>query len=341
MSGLKPLAVIFGCASTELTAAERAFFKACNPLGFILFQRNCETPKQVRKLVDELRACVGRNDAPLLIDQEGGRVARLKPPPWPEFPSAKAYGDVFARDKEAGEEAAALGGRLIAEELSALGINVNCAPVLDVPHVGADPVVGDRAFATDVDVVARLARAFMGGLMAGGVAGVIKHVPGHGRALVDSHKDLPRVEASVDDLRATDFAPFKAMHMAPWAMSAHVMYTALDPDHPATMSSVVIEDTIRRHIGFRGLLVSDDLSMKALSGDFADRARRCLRAGCDIALHCNGEMDEMKQIAEGAFPMTRASWARYKLGDFQRAAATRLDFNAKEARRRFERLLDI
>ncbi len=291
MSGPKPLAVIFGCASTQLTAQEKAFFTDCNPLGFILFQRNCETPEQVRALVDDLRACTGREKTPVLIDQEGGRVARLKPPHWPEFPPAKAYGDVFARDEKAGEEAAMLGGRLIAVELSALGITVNCAPVLDLAHPGADPVVGDRAFAADAAIVARLARAFMGGLMAGGVAAVVKHVPGHGRALVDSHKGLPCVDASLDDLQTTDFVPFKALNMAPWAMSAHVTYTALDPDHPATLSPLVIEDTIRRHIGFRGILLSDDLSMKALSGDFAHRARACLQAGCDVALHCNGDVD--------------------------------------------------
>ena len=335
----KPLAVIFGCSGLTLTDAERAFFTKTNPLGFILFQRNCETRTQVKKLVSDLRACVGHAAAPVLIDQEGGRVARLKPPHWPAFPPAKAYADLFAQDQEKGVEAAYLGGRLIAYELAQLGITVDCAPVLDVLQSGADPIIGDRAFGPDVTTIVRTAKAFTDGLMAGGITAVIKHVPGHGRALIDSHKDLPRVDASVADLQDTDFAPFKALHMAPWAMTAHVVYEALDADHPATTSVPVIEDVIRRHIGFRGLLLSDDLSMKALSGGFEDRARACLEAGCDVALHCNGDMDEMRQVARGAFPMTRASWARYKMSELQCASATRPEFNAKTARKRFDELL--
>jgi len=322
-----------------LTDAERAFFSATNPLGFILFQRNCETPAQVKKLVADLRACVDRPDAPVLIDQEGGRVARLRPPHWPEFPAAKVYADLYAQDPERGLEAAQLGGRLIAAELSALGITVDCAPVLDVPQPGADPIIGDRAFGPDVHTIVHTAKAFMEGMKAGGVAAVIKHVPGHGRALVDSHKDLPRVDASLEDLAAVDFAPFRALHMAPWAMTAHVVYTALDAARPATTSPVVIEEVIRRQIGFRGVLLSDDLSMKALSGDFSQRAEASLEAGCDVALHCNGDMEEMQAVAQGAFPMTRAPWARYKMSEFHRASATRLEFNAKKARKRFDELL--
>lgn len=337
----KPLAAIFGCSGLELTAAEKAFFTAANPLGFILFQRNCDTPKQVQALVGALRATVGRADAPVLIDQEGGRVARLKPPHWPAFPAAKAYADLYAQNPDAGAEAAWHGGRLIAHELAALGIDVDCAPVLDVPQPGADPIIGDRAFGPGVATITRLAKAFMDGLMAGGVAAVIKHVPGHGRALVDSHLALPRVEASRAELVETDFAPFKTLHTAPWAMTAHVVYTDLDPGNPATTSPSVIEDVIRRHIGFRGVLLSDDLSMKALSGGFADRARAALEAGCDVALHCNGNMEEMTQVAQGAFPMTRAAWARYKLSQLHRAAATRPDFNPQKARARFDQLLGL
>lgn len=330
---------MFGCAGPELLAEERAFFADTDPLGFILFQRNCETPAQVQKLVQDLRASVGRADAPVLIDQEGGRVARLKPPHWPEFPPAMAYADLYALDAAAGLEAANLGGRLIAHELAALGVTVDCAPVLDVPQPGADPIIGDRAFGRDVETISALAKAFSDGLMAGGVASVIKHVPGHGRALVDSHKDLPHVDAARAELETCDFAPFKALHAAPWAMTAHVVYASLDAANPATTSADVIEHVIRRRIGFRGVLLSDDLSMKALSGGFADRAAACLEAGCDVALHCNGDMPEMAQVAQGAFPMTRASWARYKMSELHRTGATRLTFDAKKARARFDHLL--
>ena len=342
MPNPKPLAVIFGCSGEELTPEERAFFTEIQPLGFILFQRNCTTPDQVRALVKELRACVAHADAPVLIDQEGGRVARLKPPHWPDFPAAKAYADLYAQMPEKGLEAAKLGGRLIAHELAMLGISVDCAPVLDVPQSGADPIIGDRAFGPDAQTISVLAKAFMDGLMRGGVAPVIKHIPGHGRALVDSHKDLPVVDATHEDLQNTDFPPFRALHMAAWAMTAHVVYTALDADRPATLSPAVIGDVIRKELGFQGLLVSDDLSMNALSGDFADRARACLDAGCDVALHCNGDMDEMLGVAQGASMMTRAAWSRYKLGELHRTGAHQpLETGAdhKLTRHRFDTLL--
>ena len=339
MPSPKPLATVFGCLGPTLSDAERAFFSRTQPLGFILFQYNCETPAQVKKLVADLRACVDHPNAPVMIDQEGGRVARLRPPHWPEFPAAKVYADLYAQNPDQGLEAAKLGGQLIAHELVQLGINVDCAPVLDLPQPGADPIIGNRAFGPDGATIVRVAKAFLDGLKEGGVAGVIKHIPGHGRALVDSHEYLPRVDASLEELQAIDFPPFKALHMAPWGMTAHVVYDALDPDRPATTSPVVIEDTIRRAIGFRGVLMSDSLSMKALSGDYADRARDCLEAGCDVALHCNGDMAEMVEVARGAFPMTRASWARYKMSELHRASATRLDFNAKKARKRFDELL--
>ena len=334
--------MVFGCSGLVLTPEERAFFGESNPLGFILFQRNCDTPTQVRALVDDLRATVGRADAPVLIDQEGGRVARLKPPHWPEFPPAKVYADLYARDPDAGVEASTLGGRLIAHELAALGITIDCAPVLDVPRVGADPIIGDRAFGEDAATISTLAKAFMGGLMKGGVAPVIKHIPGHGRAPVDSHMDLPVVDASREDLEATDFAPFRAVHMAAWAMTAHVVYSDLDAQNPATLSASVIGDVIRKHIGFQGVLVSDDLSMKALGGDFADRARGCLAAGCDVALHCNGDMGEMVQVAQGASEMTRAAWSRYKLGELHRTTAAQpfeTGADCTQARHRFDTLM--
>jgi beta-N-acetylhexosaminidase len=342
----KPSAVVFGCSGRELTSEEHAFFRATNPLGLILFQRNCDSPKQVRALVEAFRACVGRDDAAVMIDQEGGRVARLKPPHWPEFPAAKAYADLFAKDPDQGLEAAKLGGRLIGHELADLGISIDCAPVLDVPQPGADPIIGDRAFGPDVDTIVQLAKAFMDGLMKGGITPVIKHIPGHGRALVDSHKDLPLVNAALEDLQAVDFAPFRALHMAGWAMTAHVVYAALDPDLPATLSPGIIENVIRRQLGFQGVLVSDDLSMKALSGSFVERTRACLKAGCDVALHCNGNMDEMAQVAEGVAvdgsEMTRGGWARYKMSKLLTASATKPFASKKEqakARHRFDTLL--
>jgi len=336
------LAAVFGCSGLELTAQERAFFSDVDPLGFILFQRNCDTPDQVRALVDALRDAVGRTDAPVMIDQEGGRVARLKPPHWPEFPAAKAFADLFAQNPDHGAEVSTLGGRLIAHELADLGITIDCAPVLDVPQPGSDPIIGDRAFGADVATISVLAKAFMSGLMKGGVAPIIKHIPGHGRALVDSHKDLPVVDASREDLQNTDFAPFRALHMAAWAMTAHVVYSSLDPEHPATLSASVINEVIRKQIGFQGVLVSDDLSMKALSGGFADRTRAALQAGCDVALHCNGDMDEMVQVAQGASQMTRAAWSRYKLGELHRTTAAQpfeTEAERLDARRRFDTLL--
>ena len=342
MPSPKPHAVVFGCSGLELSAEERAFFQDVQPLGFILFQRNCDTPNQVRALVQDLRGTVNHAHAPVLIDQEGGRVARLKPPHWPEFPSAIRYAELYADDADKGLEAAALGGRLIAHELAALDITVDCAPVLDVPQPGADPIIGDRAFGHDIDTISVLAKAFMDGLMKGGVAPVIKHIPGHGRALVDSHKDLPVVDAPLDQLQSIDFPPFRALHMAPWAMTAHVVYTALDGDAPATHSATVIENVIRKELGFQGLVVSDDLSMKALSGGFADRARACLDAGCDVALHCNGDLAEMTEVAQGVSEMTRTAWSRYKLGDLHRASAAQ-PFETEDAHRaarlRFDTLL--
>ncbi|MBM6596116.1 beta-N-acetylhexosaminidase [Microvirga pudoricolor] len=293
-------AFIAGCSGLELTPQERAFFREALPWGFILFRRNIDNPAQVRALCDALRETVGRADAPILIDQEGGRVQRMGPPHWPKYPSGRTYGRLHAEDPVAQREIARLGARLIAHDLLSVGINVDCLPVLDVPVEGAHDVIGDRAYAREPDKVAVLGRAAAEGLLAGGVLPVIKHVPGHGRAGVDSHLSLPVVDASMDELESRDFKPFRILADMPLAMSAHVVYTALDPDNPATTSARVVQDVIRSRIGFDGLLMTDDLSMQALSGTFRDRAEAAIRAGCDMLLHCNGRLDEMAPVAEAA-----------------------------------------
>ena len=288
--------VIFSCAGLTLTPAERDFFHLTHPLGFILFDRNCQTPDQVRRLTQDLRDCAARDDLLILIDQEGGEVARLKPPHWPRFPAARDYGALYQRDVEAAQEGVYIGARLMADELTKLGINVNCLPVLDVPVPEADPVIGSRAYSEHPEVVAGLGRSAAAGLRAGGVLPVIKHIPGHGRAREDSHLACPVVEASREAL-AADFLPFRALSDQPLAMTAHLVYEALDSVHPATLSRRIINDIVRGEIGFDGLLLSDDLSMGALAGSLADRAAGALAAGCDIVLHCSGDLDEMRAIA--------------------------------------------
>jgi beta-N-acetylhexosaminidase len=291
-------ACILGCSGTQLTDGERDFFAEVQPWGFILFRRNIETPAQVRALTAALRAVVDRPDAPILVDQEGGRVQRLGPPHWRRYPPARWFGEQGA-DMAARCATARLGARLIAHDLFAVGITVDCLPVLDVPTPGAHDVIGDRAYADDPRAVATLGRAAAEGLIAGGVLPVIKHIPGHGRAGADSHLALPIVDADVRTLAARDFAPFAALADMPMAMTAHVVYAAIDAARPATMSPVVIGEVIRLDIGFDGLLISDDLSMRALSGGLADRARDALAAGCDVVLHCNGEMAEMASVVGG------------------------------------------
>jgi beta-N-acetylhexosaminidase len=324
-----PLAVLFGCAGLELGAEERAFFAAAAPLGFILFRRNCADPGQVTRLVRSLREIVGRADAPVLIDQEGGRVARLGPPHWPAYP---APARIAARGGAAAEEAARLGARLIADDLARLGVSVDCHPLLDLGLAGADPVIGDRAWSDDPAEVARLGRAAAEGLLQGGVLPVVKHIPGHGRALVDSHRDLPRVTLSRAALEATDFAPFRALADMPWAMTAHIVYEAIDPDRPATLSPRVIGDIIRGSIGFDGMLISDDLSMGALTGDIAARAAATLAAGCDLILHCNAHIREMSDIAAAAQPLSDATMRRLARGEAMRRAPLPLDRATAEAR---------
>lgn len=331
-------AAIFGCAGPRLSPDERAFFSDARPWGFILFARNVETPDQVRGLVEDMRGCVGRPDAPVLIDQEGGRVQRLGPPHWRRYPPGRAYGLLAERDPRAGRETAWLGARLMADDLAKLGINVDCLPVLDVPQSGAHDVIGDRAYGETPDRVAALGRAAAEGLMAGGVLPVVKHIPGHGRAQADSHLALPVVDAALADLGARDFAPFRALSDMPMAMTAHVVYSAIDPQTPATTSRRVIETIVRGAIGFDGLLMSDDLSMKALSGDFAERARASLAAGCDMLLHCNGDMAEMKAVMDGGGPLSGRAEARADAA-LARIVRAPEPFDAEAGRARFDTAL--
>ena len=312
----KTSAAIYGCAGLRLSPGERDFFRQTQPYGFILFKRNIESPDQIRQLIGELRACVGRQDAPVLIDQEGGRVQRLGPPHWRVIPPARRFGELFAYDKRSGEEAAECNARIIAAELMDLGINVDCLPVLDVPVAGAHDIIGDRAFTAEPNGIAQLGAAVCRGLRQGGVMPIIKHIPGHGRARSDSHLELPVVDAALADLRATDFEAFRLVcdrtkgSADCWAMTAHVVYTAIDPRQPATTSSIVIEQFIRGEIGFNGPLISDDLSMKALSGGMSQRTERALQAGCDLVLHCNGEMAEMTEIAAVCPPLSERALQR-------------------------------
>ena len=334
---MTPNAVIFGCEGPVLSDWERAFFSDHNPLGFILFARNCEAPEQVRALVAALRATIGRAEAPVLIDQEGGRVARLKPPHWRAAPAPGRFGLIAGSDRERAHEAVRLNARLIAADLMDLGVTVNCAPALDLPTPGADAVIGDRAFGADAEIVADLGRAFCEGLLAGGVLPVIKHLPGHGRARVDSHLEMPVVETPRAELEMSDFRPFAALADAPWAMTGHVVYAAIDRDNPATLSRAVIDEVIRGFIGFDGVLVTDDLSMGALAGDFAGRAAAALAAGCDLVLHCNGEPGEMTEVARGATPLSAEAARRLAAAAARPAAPEAVDRAALTAR--LERLL--
>jgi beta-N-acetylhexosaminidase len=292
-------AFIAGCSGLELTPDERAFFRDAAPWGFILFKRNVEAPEQVRALADALRETVGRADAPILIDQEGGRVQRMGPPHWRRYPPGRVYGGLAVNDPLAGREVARLAARLIAHDLRSVGITVDCLPVLDVPVPGAHDIIGDRAYAEEPGAIAVLGRAAAEGLLAGGVLPVVKHIPGHGRAAADSHEALPVVHASRRELEV-DFEPFRILSDMPLAMTAHVVYTAFDAEDPATTSRKVVDEVIRGAIGFDGLLMSDDLSMKALSGSFRERTEAALAAGCDVALHCNGNLEEMQAVATGA-----------------------------------------
>jgi beta-N-acetylhexosaminidase len=289
-------AFITGVSGLELNAAEREFIRAERPWGFILFKRNIETPKQVALLVEELRKALGEPDAPVLIDQEGGRVQRLGPPHWPVYPPGAVFDTLYDIDSALGLTAARLSSRLIAADLADLGITVDCLPLADVPVAGADAVIGNRAYGTEPGKVAAIARAVTEGLEQGGVLPVLKHIPGHGRATADTHFRLPEVDTSKKELERTDFAAFQPLADLPMAMTAHVVFSALDPAHPATTSATIIEQVIRGVIGFQGLLMSDDVSMNALSGSIAERTRAIFAAGCDVVLHCNGKLDEMREV---------------------------------------------
>lgn len=330
-------AMILGCSGLTLNDAERAFFKQENPFGFILFNRNIESADQVLRLSDELRAVVDNPLTPILIDQEGGRVQRLRPPLVANYPSASQLGEVFQKDQETGLHAVWLMSRLHAFDLLSLGVNVNCLPVLDVPSPDGHEVIGTRAYSNSAEDVAKMGRMACDGLRAGGVLPVIKHIPGHGRAIADTHKELPTVTTSHAELSASDFIPFKALSDELMAMSAHVVFSDIDKNDPATTSSTVIKDIIRTEIGFGGLLMSDDVSMNALSGDLAQRTSRIFSAGCDIVLHCCGDMDEMEGVASNTPVLSGASLSRAEavLSSFSEPD----DIDEQDIRHEFEALI--
>ncbi|WLB58368.1 beta-N-acetylhexosaminidase [Bradyrhizobium japonicum] len=324
-------AFITGVSGTELTAVEREFIRAERPWGFILFKRNVEAPAQVAALVEELRAAVGAADAPVLIDQEGGRVQRLGPPHWPVYPPGAIFSTLYDTDSVLGLKAARLSTRLIASDLADLGITVDCLPLADVPVPGADAVIGNRAYGTEPGKVAAIARAVTEGLEQGGVLPVLKHIPGHGRATADTHFKLPTVDAPRDELDRTDFAAFKPLADLPMAMTAHVVFSAVDPAHPATTSATMITQVIRGVIGFQGLLMSDDVSMNALSGNIAERTRAIFAAGCDMALHCNGNIEEMREVAGQTPELSGTALARAKAALASRKAPQQFDRAAARA----------
>jgi beta-N-acetylhexosaminidase len=311
-------AFITAIAGLELTDAERAFMRTERPWGFILFKRNVDSPRQVAGMVAELRNLVGVSNAPVLIDQEGGRVQRLRLPHWPLYPAGAVFGALYDIDPALGLKAARLSNRLIAADLTDLGINVDCLPIADVPVPGADDVIGDRAYGTVPAKVAAIARAVTEGLEQGGVLPILKHIPGHGRAMADSHLQLPTVDTAESELQRIDFAAFKPLANLPMAMTAHVVFSALDPAQPATTSATIIERVIRGVIGFQGLLMSDDVCMNALAGSIAERTQAIVAAGCDMVLHCSGVLDEMHEVARHAPELSGKALERA-----QRALASR------------------
>ncbi len=318
-------AFVCGCLGPTLDHDERAFLKDADPLGVILFRRNVESPAQVAALTAEIRAILGR-EVMILVDQEGGRVQRLGPPHWRRYPAAARFAAIA--DPDARAVAIRLAARLIGEDLIRVGIDVDCLPVLDVPIEGAHDIIGDRAYARDPALVAKFGRAAADGMMDAGVLPIMKHVPGHGRAGADSHLALPVVEAGLAALEASDFVPFRANRDLPAAMTAHVVFTALDPERPATISPRVIGEIVRGAIGFDGLLFSDDLSMKALPGSFRDKAEGLFAAGVDIALHCNGDLSEAAEVAAVAPEIvgeTAARVARARAAMAQAAASPAFD----------------
>lgn len=333
---MSELAAILGLSGPRLTLSEKTFFRDVNPWGFILFSRNVETPDQVRRLCRDLREAVGR-DALIFVDQEGGRVQRLKAPHWRAYPPGATYARLYNDKPQTGIRAAFLGHRLIADDLRAVGISADCAPVLDLPQPGSDPIISDRALGDRTGQIVDLASAAMSGLMQGGVAPVIKHIPGHGRATVDSHLSLPHISASRSLLDHTDFVPFRRLNDAPMAMTAHAVYSVVD-DAPVTISATALKDLIRDTIGFDGLLMSDDLDMKALSGDsLEDKTRAALDAGCDIALQCSGQLPAMIDLAKGCRTLTGKAQTRARAAED--AAKNGVAFDRDEAEAEFNSLL--
>jgi beta-N-acetylhexosaminidase len=314
-----------GLSGPSLTDAERSFFRSAEPAGYILFRRNCETRVQMRALTDELRALSGRDDVPILIDQEGGRVQRMTSPEWPKLPAGEAFAQLYQTAPVSAMEAARLNAKAIATMLREVGVNVDCLPLLDVRRPDADAVIGDRALGSDPMQVASLGRLVLDGLREGGVVGVVKHMPGHGRTHLDTHKALPVIEATDDEL-AEDIQPFRRLNDAPMGMTAHLVYAAWDAERPASQSPIVMRDIIRGRIRFDGLLMSDDLGMHALSGDFGARAVGAIAAGTDIALHCSGDMAEMEAVAGALGAISEQSYDR-----LQRAMATIATYASDES----------
>jgi beta-N-acetylhexosaminidase len=329
-------AAIFACRGPELLASEAVFFRDCNPWGFILFGRNIETPQQVSRLCADLRNAVGR-DALIFVDQEGGRVQRLGQPHWRKAPCASDFGELYRRNKQDALRSIWLNFRMIAEDLREVGITANCAPVLDLPVFGADPIISDRVFSRDPEDLIEMAHACMDGLTAGGVVPVIKHIPGHGRAKVDSHKALPVITETLAELEVTDFVPFKAFADAPIAMTAHVVIDCVDAAQPITTSKPAFQEIVRGNIGFNGLVMSDDLDMKALTGGLKSLAAKTLASGCDIVLQCSGQLADMVNVAKGLKALTGDSLKRAQ------QAETMVDifdpFNAVSAREEFTELM--
>ncbi len=334
---MPPRAFIIGVAGLTISANERAFLREASPWGLIIFKRNVSTQKQVTDLCQSFREIVGWQ-APVLIDQEGGRVQRLEPPNWPAYPAGARFGDIYDRAPVAGLAAARMAGHLIASDLTAVGVDVDCLPVADVPVPNSDQVIGDRAYGTEPGKVAAIAGAIAEGLMAGGVLPVLKHLPGHGRARADSHKSLPVVDTDRSTLESTDFAAFRPLAGLPIGMTAHVVFSSIDPVAPATTSVTIVRDVIRGFIGFKGLLMSDDISMGALSGTLAERSRAALSAGCDVVLHCNGNLAEMREIAN-VVPALAGEAARRADAALARRKAPE-EFDVQQARAVFARMIN-
>lgn len=303
--------MLFGCSGTKLTPEERALFKRADPFGFILFKRNCQDPEQLRYLIFELQQAVGRADVQIAIDEEGGRVSRLQPPHWPQYPSARAFGIMYERDPDWGIDAVRLFARVLSHQLVTLGITINCAPVVDLFNPEGTPAIGDRAFSSLPDIVAALARTEAETFLCNGILPVIKHLPGHGKMKTDPHKVLPVIEASRLELEGQDFVPIELLKDLPLGMNSHAVFKAFDPEAPASLSPVINNEVIRGVLGFDGLLLSDDINMKALNGAPQELAQRALEAGNDIVLHCNGDVKEMEAVAQVLQPMGDASWERW------------------------------